>query len=295
MAAYWSSGIMGEPISASSAASIPPVSAYCSPARCTTCGANGDDFHGSQTSLIHGDLTYSCRITAEEHDSTGTGYTGKLSDMWLNGRANYQYSFRNVYVKGENATTGTVTAIGHADSTGKTYPSLVVDALGRAGQPGRLGLGHAVRLGNGTRLVYTGAGEETDRTIFLRNGGVSGTGVIEHVGTGTFEWSGVVSQECEVATIALGGSSAAGGVFSGVIGEFPRGTFANPVLNLLRGCGKKRIKIKVNRRRMGLRTQRSVAFKVRKGRQENGTDIHQQDRSTHSRYRSGRSWMQCDQ
>ena len=181
---------------------------------------------------MHGDLTYSCRITAEEHDSTGTGYTGKLSDMWVNGRQNYAYSFRNVFIKGENATTGTVTAVGHCDSTGKTFPSLVVDSIGKAGQSGRLGSGPAVRLGNGTRLVYTGGGEETDRTLYLKNGGASGTGVIEHDGTGLFEWSGVVSQECETATLALAGASSAGAVFSGVIGEFPKGSFANPVLNL---------------------------------------------------------------
>lgn len=188
----------------------------------------------SPLTLMHGNLTFSCKIDVAENAYNAKNIKGGLSDMWLNGRPEYPYSFRNVFVTGENMTTGMVTAIGNNSVAGRssTWPSVQVDRIGKAGESGRLGTGSAIRLGNGTRLVYTGAGEETDRTVILTNGTDTAVGVLEHNGSGVFEWSGVVSQQWQEVTLALGGTSAAGAVFSGVLAENPMHDYVNPVLNL---------------------------------------------------------------
>ena len=195
-----------------------------------SCGKTG----GSEPYFIHGDLRFSCTLDVAEQDNKGPGSSGVLSDMWLLGSSSSAYSFYDVYVTGANIATGIVTAIGHnnSKSDGTRYPRLVVDSIGKVGESGRLGTGPAIRLGNGTRLVYTGTGEETDRTVILANGSDTAVGVLEHNGTGVFEWSGVVSQQCQEVTLALGGTSAAGAVFSGVLAENPMGEYADPVLNL---------------------------------------------------------------
>ena len=156
-------------------------------------------------------------------DTVETGSTGTPDELWLSPSAPYVAT-----IAGENISDGFVSILGGDGGR------LAVDSIGMAGASGRLGTGTMIRMGNGSGLRYTGAGETTDRTIMMTNTGSKAEGVIEHNGTGVLTWSGVVSQQWETAALVLAGSSAAGGVFSGVLAanSYPEGSFVSPELSL---------------------------------------------------------------
>jgi autotransporter-associated beta strand protein len=71
--------------------------------------------------------------------------------------------------------------------------------IGMAGQPGNLGLGRAVCLGNNGKLRYVGSGEKTDRGIKL----FGEKGKLEQSGTGAVEFSGDVTASKTGTTLEL--------------------------------------------------------------------------------------------
>lgn len=71
--------------------------------------------------------------------------------------------------------------------------------IGMAGQPGNLGLGRAVCLGNNGKLRYVGSGEKTDRGIKL----FGEKGKLEQLGTGAVEFSGDVTASKTGTTLEL--------------------------------------------------------------------------------------------
>ena len=85
--------------------------------------------------------------------------------------------------------------------------------IGNAGSAGNLGLGNSVRLADGAKLRYAGAGETADRSIRL----INGIGCIEQAGTGTLEISGDVSAEKNGTTLLLCNDTAIPATLSGDI------------------------------------------------------------------------------
>ena len=77
-------------------------------------------------------------------------------------------------------------------------------SMGLKGVRSQLGLGDGVRLANGGRLLYTGTGETTDRTITITNG----TAVVEQGGTGPVVFNSDVVPEVSGCTLNLRNSTA---------------------------------------------------------------------------------------
>lgn len=114
------------------------------------------------------------------------------------------------------------------------------DRIGLLGEAsGRLGVSPGVVLANGCALEYIGAGETTDKTIWLSERLIGSEGVLRHCGTGVLTYQGVVSQNVASATFVLDGDDGTRGVFAGDLAEHPTSDVAGTAtLNFVkRGTG----------------------------------------------------------
>ncbi len=99
--------------------------------------------------------------------------------------------------------------------------NLSVATIGNAGNPGPIGTNSTIALGNlatGGTLIYTGAGESTDRVIDL--GGTYGNGGVSQSGTGLLNFtSAPTASGVGGKTLVLSGDTAGIGEISGTIGN----------------------------------------------------------------------------
>lgn len=106
--------------------------------------------------------------------------------------------------------TGTASIQGQAVSVSK---------IGNAGTAGNLGLNSVINLGSGatttSRLIYTGTGETTDRTINLS--ATTGVAIIDQSGTGLLDFTSAITAAAGVKALTLQGSTAGSGRISGAI------------------------------------------------------------------------------
>jgi autotransporter-associated beta strand protein len=111
---------------------------------------------------------------------------------------------------GTNTYTGptTITAAGGAGTGGVS-----VSSIKNSGVSGPLGAGSIISLGQ--RLVYTGTGETTNRTINL----ISGSGIIDQSGSGLLKFTSDTTALTGNKGLTLSGSTAGTGEFAGIIAD----------------------------------------------------------------------------
>lgn len=114
------------------------------------------------------------------------------------------------FLTADNIFTGTANIQGQAVSVTK---------IGNAGTAGNLGVNSVINIGTGatttSRLIYTGAGETTDRTINLSAS--TGVAIVDQSGTGLLEFTSTVTAAAGVKSLTLQGSTAGVGRMSGNI------------------------------------------------------------------------------
>lgn len=125
------------------------------------------------------------------------------------------------------ATTGNqpVVLSGTNTFTGKTTlagaNAFSVSNINNAGNPGNLGTNGTIDFGittTGGTLIYTGAGETTDRVVNLA--GTTGGGTITQSGTGLLKFtSNLTATGAGIKTLTLNGSTAGTGEISGSIAD----------------------------------------------------------------------------
>ena len=114
---------------------------------------------------------------------------------------------------GPNELAGRIDVIGNATT-------LETGSIGLKGASSTLGTGDAIRLSGNSRLLYTGAGETTDREIQLGTYTAAG-GIIEHAGSGTLTFASVVTQTAANITLSLCNDTAYDAIWSGNLADNP--------------------------------------------------------------------------
>jgi len=112
---------------------------------------------------------------------------------------------------------GTIALLGANDFTGITIMNqpgtIMVTNINNNGTVGNLGRGNAFRHnGSGSRLLYTGPGQTTTRTIELYQ-----NGIIEQGGSGNLNFSSPTVLNAGAKTLTLQGSTAGTGEWSGAL------------------------------------------------------------------------------
>ena len=156
-------------------------------------------------------------------ESTGNSYAlGVNQAISLNNNATFQVDSGDLAVSGIVSGGGTLTKTGagiltlSGANTFGTYLNVVngfvsVSSIGNAGQVGPLGTNGTIVLGSATStggLIYTGAGETTDRTIYIP-GNINGTSgaILDASGTGLLRLATAISLAYDGAkTITLQGT-----------------------------------------------------------------------------------------
>ena len=171
----------------------------------------GANLVASQNATLNGPGTIilSTNSTDFTDNAAATGKTLTINAK-LTGPAGFEYYHASYY--------GTMILNGPNDFAGNILFSapgtLQCSAIGNRGESGNLGAGtNIVFNAVGGRLLYTGAGETTDRILDIRNGGL-----FEHAGSGPMVFSSpTVSTTSGNKTLVIRNNAAATGEFRGAV------------------------------------------------------------------------------
>lgn len=190
-------------------------------------------------------------VGARSTAAVAAGMITDSIDLGLRLNNNLQWTLgtnHNVTINGPisqaNATSRSVTAAGNAavlaltnaansfdgEVATQNAATLSVASIGAAGVPSAAGAGSTIRLGAASSgsagtLIYTGAGDSTDRTIHLASS-ISSTASILNDGTGGLVLTGTFSNGATAGnakTLSLGGSATAENQIQSVLGDDANG------------------------------------------------------------------------
>ena len=178
----------------------------------TFSNAGGENLIASQNATINGpgSITLSASTGGDNaNNAVATGKTLTINAR-LTGPAGFEYWHGSYY--------GTIALNGANDFAG----SMIINApgtiqcsdIGNKGATGNLGAGNNIILNAvGCRLLYTGTGETTDRTLDINRGGT-----LEHAGSGTLVFtSPTISTSTGTKTLTLRNFAAAAGELQGAV------------------------------------------------------------------------------
>ena len=178
----------------------------------TFSNVGGENIIASQNATINGpgSITLSASTGGDNaNNAVATGKTLTINAR-LTGAAGFEYWHGSYY--------GTIALNGANDFAG----SMIINApgtiqcsnIGNKGAAGNLGAGNNIILNAvGCRLLYTGAGETTDRTLDINRGGT-----LEHAGTGPLVFTApTTSSSTGAKTLTLRNAAAAEGELRGAV------------------------------------------------------------------------------
>jgi len=170
--------------------------------------AAGANLVASQDATINGPGMIALSTNTVDDAAKNAAATGKTLTInaKLTGAAGFELWHSSYY--------GTIVLNGANDYTGNTILSapgtLQSSAIGSRGAAGNLGAGTNIIFNAvGGRLLYTGAGETTDRMLEIRSGGI-----FEHAGSGPLAFTSPTTATAGTKTLTVRNFAAAAGEFA---------------------------------------------------------------------------------